>query len=841
MENLFDLSQTELFKKLQTSDQGHVSSDIPKLLAEYGHNDIKSHEEKSPILVLLFKFANPLVIMLFVVAIFSIFFGEKISAIIIIVMALMGVILSFIQEHQSSKNAQKLQEMVKVSVEVLRDGKIIQVPLREIVPGDIIQLSAGKMIPADLKIIESTDLFINQSVLNGESFPVRKIAEKASAPESTDSIFNHPNLVFMGSSVASGEGKGLVVYTGKETEFGQLAKELAHSKEETAFDKGIKGFVWLMIRLIFVLTLSIFLINAISKGNYIESLLFALAVAVGLTPEMLPAIITVNLSKGALVMAKKKVIVKELDSIQNFGAMDILCTDKTGTLTKNDISVVDYCDFSGNKNEDVIKNAYYTSFFQTGLEGVLESAVKNYKKFPIDNIKKANEIPFDFERRLMSVIINDKKLKLITKGAPEEILKRSKFYQDGEKSLPINPKILNQIKKKYEDLSRDGYRVLGIATKEVSKKPHYSHEEESEMTFLGLIAFLDPPKPDAEKSIKQLNNLGISLKILSGDNALVTEKVCREVGLEITGLLTGEEVDKLNEDELRNKAEKTNVFARLSPMQKERVIRALQESKHIVGYLGDGINDSPAIKKADVGISVNNATDIAKETANLILLEKDLTILSDCVKEGRRVFANVIKYIKMGSSSNFGNMVSMTAASFFLPFLPMLPTQILLNNFMYDISQLAIPTDKVDKDYLLTPRPWHIKFIREFIIYLGPISSIFDFITFGVMWYFFHANAHLFQTGWFVESLTTQVLVVFIIRTNKIPFFQSWPSKALLATTLSIVGLGFILPYLPAVSHLMGFQPLPAVFFLILLGIAITYLLLVQFAKNIFIKKFGYE
>lgn len=836
----FNLSDKELFSKFHSRPEGHSTSEVRVLIEKYGSNEIKTSDEKNAAMLLLSKFANPLIIMLLIVAIFAILFGQKASAGIIIVMALMGVILSFIQEHQASQNAKKLQEMVKITAEIFRDGKISEVPLREIVPGDIINLSAGKMIPADLKIIESTDLFINQSVLNGESFPSRKNTENVSASVATDSIFNHPNLAFMGSSVASGEGKGLVIYTGRATEFGKLAKELVKAKEETAFDKGIKGFVWLMIRLIVILTLSIFLINAFSKGNYIESLLFALAVAVGLMPEMLPAIITVNLSKGAIVMAKKKVIVKELDSIQNFGAMDILCTDKTGTLTLNDISLVEYCDFSGIKNEEVLKYAYYTSYFQTGLESVLETAVKNYKKFPIENIKKVNEIPFDFDRRMMSVVINDSKIKIITKGAPEAVLEKTKYYTKGTEKLPLSELVLKQIKEKYEALSRDGFRVLAITTKEVSEKPHFSHADENEMNFLGFVAFLDPPKPDAGASIKQLNDLGIGLKILSGDNAIVAEKVCREVGLAINGLLTGAEIDELNDDELKNKAENANVFARLSPMQKERVVGALQKSNHIIGYLGDGINDAPAIKKADVGISVNNATDIAKETANLILLEKDLTILGDCVKEGRRTFANVIKYIKMGASSNFGNMLSMTVASIFLPFLPMLPAQILLNNFMYDVSQLAIPTDRVDENYLLKPRSWHINFIKEFIIYIGPISSIFDFATFGVMWYFFHANASMFQTGWFVESLTTQVLVVHIIRTNQIPFIQSRPSKALLLTTLAIVILGFALPYSP-LAHLLGFQPLPALFFLILLGIAIAYLFLVQIAKNIFSKKFGFE
>ncbi|MGA2667083.1 MAG: magnesium-translocating P-type ATPase [Patescibacteria group bacterium] len=829
----------KVLSDLKSRASGLTSQEAAKFLAIYGPNEVRTKDEKSAFSLFLSKFYNPLVIMLFIVAIFSIFFGEKVSAIIIIAIAFLSVILSFIQEHSASKNAKKLQEMVKVSATVQRDGIKKEVALSEIVPGDIVELSAGKLVPADLRIIQSKDLFVNQSSLNGESFPVEK--DSASQTTKTTSIFDAQNLLFMGSSIASGSGQGVAIITGRQTEFGKITGELTAAKTETAFDQGIKKLTWLLIRFIVVLALFIFLVNALFKGNFVESLLFALAIAVGLTPEMLPMIVTVNLSKGAINMAKKKVIIKELDSIQNFGAMDVLCTDKTGTLTLNDITLVEYTDFAGHKDDEILRLAFINSNFQTGLTNLLEQAIFDYKKFDLKNIRKIDEVPFDFSRRILSVVIDDQgKDKLIAKGAPEEILARSNFYYLGGQILKLEEAQIEKLNQEYDNFSREGFRVLAVAYQEVEKKPSYSQKDEANLIFVGFISFLDPPKPDAAQAIKNLESLGITLKVLSGDNELVTEKICREVGLNTEGILTGTDLEKLNDDEVKHKVETVNVFVRLDPLQKERIVTALKSNNHIVGFLGDGINDSPSIKKADVGISVNNATDIAKETANIILLEKSLIILGDCVKEGRRTFANVIKYIKMGASSNFGNMLSMTGASLFLPFLPMLPPQILLNNFLYDVSQTAIPTDDVDEEYLNHPRPWDIKFIKEFIIYIGPISSIFDFVTFGVMWFFFHASPALFHTGWFVESLCTQVLVVHIIRTHKIPFFESKPSKILLLATLGIVFVALVLPYLPFAASL-GFVPLPAIFFLILLGIAVFYLALVQLIKNWFTRRFGFE
>lgn len=632
----------------------------------------------------------------------SLFLGENVNSTIIITMALLSVILSFVQEYNASKAEQKLRAMIKVKSIVFRNGQKAELPIREIVPGDIIELSGGRMIPADLKIVQAKDLYINQSTLTGESYPARKNAEDS---KSNDNIFNSQNLAFMGSSVASGIGEALVIKTGQQTEFGKLSTELAKKTPLTSFDQGINRFIWLMIRFTFVLVIFIFIINAIFKGNIIETLLFSLAIAIGLTPEMLPTMVTINLSRGAIEMAKRKVIVKELSLIQNFGAMDILCVDKTGTLTINNITLIKHCDARGIENEEILKLAFLNSTFQTGLENLLDTAIFNHKKFDLTGIKKIDELPFDFNRRIMSVIVEEKNHNfLISKGAPEEILKRSKKFKIDNKEQLLDKQTHADLMKQYYDFSKEGFRVLAIASKIIKNKNEYFDSDENDLTFHGFIAFLDPPKPTAKNAITSLNNLGINLKILTGDNELVAEKICRDVGIPIGNILSGENIDKLNDYQLQQEVDKTNVYARINPLQKERVIKALRNNNHSVGYLGDGINDAPSLKVADVGISVDNTTDIAKETAQIILLEKELTILSDCVGIGRKNFGNTIKYIKVGSSSNFGNMISMAGASIFLPFLPALPTQLLLNDLLYDFSQVTLTTDNVDEDYLAKPK-----------------------------------------------------------------------------------------------------------------------------------------
>lgn len=835
-----DVAIEQALLHFQSSANGLSNDRAAQHLQTYGPNEIVTKKKIGILRDLASRFSSPLVLMLLALAVISFFFGDKISAIIIAAMAVLSVVLSFVQERRAADNAAKLEEMVKITTRIIRNGSSKEVKLRELVPGDVVELSAGAMIPADLRIIDSRDLFISQSALNGESFPVEKWPHQLGGTDG--SVFDLPNIACMGASVVSGTARGLVVATGKLTQFGQLSQHLAQGEKPTGFDLGIRSFTWLMIKLIGVLSLCIFAVNAIFKHDILEALLFAVAVAVGLAPEMLPMIVTVNLSKGALAMSKKKVIIKRLDAIQNFGAMDILCTDKTGTLTKDEVALVRHCDVEGNEDSEILKDAYYTSIFQTGLNNVLETAVLNTAKIDTSGITKVDEIPFDFTRKLLSVVVDiHGHHRLITKGAPEELFKRSSQYVDQGIVRPFSGTEEQKIIALEENFSRQGFRVLAIAYRDIDQHQRaYSPADEQALTFAGFIAFQDPPKETAAQTILDLEGLGITLKVLSGDNELVNAKIGHDVGLPADRLLTGMQVDTLNDDELRLAVDRTAIFARVTPIQKERIIHALQQAGHTVGYMGDGINDAPALKAADVGLSVDNAVDIAKEQADIIMLEKDLRVLHDVVTEGRKTFANSLKYIKMGASSNFGNMLSVTGASILLPFLPMLPTQILLNNFLYDLSQVTIPSDNVDAEYLKKPRPWNIRFIQRFIFTLGPVSSLFDFLTFGVMWFIFDASPELFRTGWFVESLITQTFVIYIIRTHKIPFLESRPSRTLLLSTLSIVTIGCLLPYTP-LGAFFHFTPLPLLYFGILAGMAIAYLFLAQWVKSIFIRKFGFD
>ncbi|MFA5393598.1 MAG: magnesium-translocating P-type ATPase [Candidatus Ratteibacteria bacterium] len=833
-------SPEEILKKLNTSLKGLSEREVEIRLEEYGHNEPARKKKRTIIVKILSYFVNPLVVVLLIIASFSLFFGQKISAVLVFLMAAMSVFLSFIQEHRAGKEAEKLSEMVRATATVYRNGRLREIKIREIVPGDIVDLSAGDMIPADLRIISGKDLFINQASLTGESFPIEKIAAPVQSASNAASEFS--NIAFMGSSVVSGTALGVVIKTGISTRFGELSRRIAAMRTETGFEKGMRGFTWLMLRAMFFMVMFIFAINALRRGNLVESLLFSLGVAVGLAPQMLPMIVAVNLSQGAIAMAKKQVIVKRLNSIQNFGAMDVLCTDKTGTLTLDKIVLEKHCDVIRQEDEDVLRYAYLNSFYQTGLKNILDRAILKYAKLLVKQFKKVDEIPFDFSRRIMSVVVAmDGKDKLISKGAPEEIFKRCSRYElDGE-LLDFDDLILSDLKEEYDSLSAEGYRVLAIAYKDIEvKKEAYSRDDEKELILKGYVAFLDPPKPTAKDAIRALKNLGVELKVLTGDNELVTRKICSDVGLDVTNLVTGDRVDTLTHKELRELVETTSVFARLSPLQKEKIINALRDNKRIVGYLGDGINDAPALKASDVGISVNNSVDIAKESADIILLKKSLMVLEDGVIEGRKTFGNIVKYVKMGSSSNFGNMFSMTGGSLFLPFLPMMPIQILLNNFLYDLSQLAIPTDNIDKDYLLKPRPWNVAAIKKFMVIIGPISSIFDFLTFGVMLFLFHARAPLFQTGWFIESLCTQTLVIHVIRTGKIPFLESRPSRFLILTSILIVSIGMFIALSP-VAKFFGFVAPPPSYFVILFLIVITYLFMVQGVKTWFVRKFGYD
>jgi Mg2+-importing ATPase len=838
-----DYSSTSIdliYKELKTSQIGLSDKEAKRRLGLYGYNE-PAKKKRIPVVVqLLLKFANPLVVLLLVIAGFSLFFGGKISALIVVSMAVISVVLSFFQEYSAGREAEKLSEMVHTTATVVRHGRSREVEIKDIVPGDIVDLFAGDMIPADVRVISCKDLFINQASLTGESFPVEKFAGQIHAK--TRSTSDLSNIAFMGTSVISGTGLGVVIKTGVNTQFGELSKRLAAVGVETSFDKGVREFTWLMIYAMLILVLFIFAINAFRRGDLIEALLFSLGVAVGLTPEMLPVLVTLNLSRGAIAMSKKEVIVKRLDSIQNFGAMDVLCTDKTGTLTLNHIILEKHCDVLGKENEEVLLYAYINSFNQTGLKNLLDRTILNHEKFAVKKFKKIDEIPFDFSRKIMSVVVEmEGKHIIIAKGAPEEVFKRCTRYELDGQMHDMHLGLHTDLKKEYDSLSREGFRVLAIAYKDTDvNREFYSRDDEKELILKGYIAFLDPPKPTAKAAIQALTKLGIAVKVLTGDNELVAEKICREVGLDITGLVSGDQIEKMNGKELRKIVGSKTVFARTSPLQKERIIHALHDTGHIVGYLGDGINDAPALKASDVGVSVNNAVDIAKESADIILLRKSLMVLKDGVIEGRRTFGNIVKYIKMGSSSNFGNMFSMTGGSLFLPFLPMLPIQILLNNFLYDMSQLAITTDDVDREYISRPRPWNINSIKKFMVIIGPISSIFDFITFGMMLVVFKASAPLFHTGWFIESLTTQTLVIYVIRTGKIPFIQSRPSRPMIFTSLLIVAIGMIIPFSPLAGP-FGFVVPPLLYFGMLFIIVLAYLLLVQLIKSWFVKKFGFD
>jgi len=817
-----------LFEKFQTSQTGLSEAEAQKRLAEYGSNEAAKKQKRTLVLQFVLKFFHPLVVLLIVIAGVTFWTGDPVSGSIIGLMAIMSVVLGFFQEYRAGKEAERLSEMVRATATVYRNGKSKEIPIKQIVPGDIVDLFAGDMIPADIRIIQAKDLFINQAALTGESMPVEKTPGANS-------------LAFMGSSVVSGTALGVVIKTGLATEFGEISKRLSSIDQPTSFDRGINQFVWMMIFAMIGLVIFICVVDSF-KDKFMDALLFSLSVAIGLTPEMLPMLVTINLSKGAIAMSKKDVIVKRLNAIQNFGAMDVLCTDKTGTLTLDKIVLEKYCDVVRKEDQGTLKLAYINSFYQTGLKNILDKAVLKYEKLVVKDYKKVDEMPFDFSRRIMSVVVDmEGKHKIISKGAPEEILKRCTRYElDGEIE-ELDQIVLTDLKEEYDSLSSDGFRVLAVAYKDMDlNREVYSKDDESGLILKGYIAFLDPPKPTAKKTIEVLRKLGIELKVLTGDNDLVAKKICSDVGLDVKGLLTGVQLEKITDDQLKDLVKTTTVFARLSPLQKERVIHALHRNGHTVGFLGDGINDAPALKAADVGISVNNAVDIAKESADLILLQKNLMVLRDGVIEGRKVFGNIFKYIKMGASSNFGNMFSMAGSSLILPFLPMFPIQIILNNFLYDASQVAIPSDDVDEEYLLKSRSWNIKYIMKFMMYFGPLSSIFDYITWGIMIFIYHANQATFATCWFIESMCTQLLVIHIIRTGKIPFVESWPSPFLIFTSIYITSIALVLPYTPLGAYFKFVMP-PATFFLFLILIVVVYLWLVQVLKTWFVKKYGYE
>ena len=828
----------EVLRNLGTSLRGLPQTEAENRARTVGPNEIGRKRRQGGLMRVWKILLNPLVILLSSLSAISFLTDDPRAGIVMAAMVALSVSLRFWQEARADNAAEKLKAMIHVTATVVRDAAPREIPLKDLVPGDIVKLGAGDMTPGDVRLLSTKDLFVNQGSLTGESLPVEKSAERVPSEATQPTDFK--NVCFLGTSVESGTATAVVVTTGVNTYFGSMAKTLTGDRALTSFDEGVKRFTWLMLKFMAVMVPLVFLINGFTKHDWKGAFFFAMAVAVGLTPEMLPMIVSVCLSKGALAMSRKKVIVKRLNAIQNFGGMDVLCTDKTGTLTEDRVVLMRHCDVDGRESDEVLLDGYLISFFQTGLKNLLDRAILEssdfHAKAEIDSYKKLDEIPFDFTRRMMSVMVrgSDGKVILLTKGAPEEVFQRCSRFERGGTLFAMEPGLAVELKQKYDDLSNDGFRVLAVATKELAGKEICAKYDERDLVLKGYVAFLDPPKASAGSAIAALRKHGIGVKILTGDNHLISRKVCRAVGLEPDPMLLGSEVEKLSDDQLAEAAVAATLFARLSPAHKERIIRVLRAKGHVVGFMGDGINDAPALRAADVGISVDTATDIAKESADLILLEKDLTVLEGGVIEGRKVFANIVKYIRMGASSNYGNMFSVVGASAFLPFLPMAPIQVLTNNLLYDFSQVPIPSDAVDDEQVARPRPWDIAEIKRFIFFIGPISSIFDYSTFFVMLYVFNcwspARAPVFQTGWFVESLMTQTLIIHIIRTNKIPFLQSRASWALTATTLSIMVLGAWLPYSPLAAAL-GFSHLPPLFWPILLLTLVAYVCLTQFIK----------
>ena len=837
-------STVAALEKLGSRLDGLTSDEAESRLAEHGRNEVGAEKHWGWPTFLLHSLKNPLVILLAVLSVLSFATEDYRGGTVMTLMIILGVVLRFVQEYRADTAAAKLKAMISVTTNVVRDGRAQEIPLHDVVPGDIIRLAAGDIIPADVRLLSAKDLFITQSSLTGESLPVEKFAEliKTKNPSPLECA----NLCYMGTSVESGSASAVVVATGAKTYFGGMAKSILGQQVVTSFDKGVHRFTMLMLSFMAVMVPVVFLVNGFTKHDWKGAFFFALAVAVGLTPEMLPMIVSVCLSNGAMAMSRKKVVVKRLNSIQNLGAMDVLCTDKTGTLTQDHVILKRHCDVSGEEDVEVLFLSFLCSHFQTGLRNVLDRAIMDGKDQlehkPISDYRKIDEIPFDFSRKMMSVVVEtpEKGHLLITKGAPESVFAKCLFFELDGHLEPMTPMLEAEVREEYERLSADGFRVLALAYKQPDLKPAYGRDEEQGLILRGYLAFLDPPKESAAPAIVALRQHGVSVKILTGDNELVSRKICHDVGLEATHILLGPDVERMSDQELAEAAEKASVMARLSPMHKQRVIKALQSKGHVVGFMGDGINDAPALKHSDVGISVDTAVDIAKESADMILLEKSLMVLEAGVLEGRKVFANILKYIRMGASSNFGNMFSVIGASAFLPYVPMLPIQVLTNNLLYDFSQVPIPTDNVDPQQIALPRPWDMGEIRKFILYIGPISSIFDYSTYFVMLYVFHcwdpARAALFHTGWFVESLMTQTLIIHVIRTNRLPFIQSKASWPIMVTGLFIMGVGSVLPYSPLAPYL-GFEPLPWLYWPILAGTLAAYVTLTQLVKGFLIRK----
>jgi len=818
---------TELFALINSQPAGLTNNEAIARSKKFGENVINPAPVINPLIQFLSYFKNPLIIILIIAALVSGATGQTRSMAIILWMIFLSIILNFYQERKSNRAAEKIASRLAIQTKILRDGRQQELDTRYVVPGDIIFLTAGDIVPADGRLISADDFFVNESSLTGESLPVEKDPA-------------HNGVVFSGTNIVSGFGQFLATSTGLNTEFGQIADKIKRPETANAFEAGIKSFGFLIVRVIAIIVAIIFLINAFMNKGVMDSFLFALAVAVGVTPELLPMIMSINMARGATKMSRNGVLVKKLNSIPTFGSMDILCTDKTGTLTQDKITVIKHVDVFGNDAPEVFQAAYVNGYLETGIKNLLDQAILSYKTLDISDYKKIEEIPYDFNRRRSSIIYEkDGRLTMVTKGAPEEIFKISSHYATPNGAESLTPTRLQEIQQLYDTLSSEGLRILAIAEKKVAvRKEIYPASDEQALVLKGFMAFYDPPKKDVKEVLSLMQAHGIAIKILTGDSPLVTKKICSEIGLEVNGIISGEDLDlnQLTDEEIIKRTKEATICARLSPSQKEKIITELRRSGLVVGYLGDGINDAPSLKAADIGISVNNAVDVARETADIILLRKSLKELLSGVIEGRKTFGNTMKYLLMGLSSNFGNMFSMIGASLFLPFFPMTAGQILLNNFIYDSSQLSIPSDRVDPEYLKKPKHWDMGFIKKYMLVFGLISSLFDFITFYVIFGLLHLNNGVFQAGWFIESIASQILIIHIIRTRKRPFLESWPSKYLLATTVGAVILGVVLTQ-TRLGGFFSFSPLPWLALALIFFIVFIYLITVEFVKQIFYRR----
>ena len=855
----------QLLAQLGTTAQGLTEAEAEVLREQYGFNEVEHESAVRWWRHLWLSYNNPFNLLLTLLALVSVFTMDLQGAVVITVMVVLATLMRFFQERRSNRAADALKERVSNTASVRRrasdDAKpsvhkrlqsTTEISMKELVPGDIVHLSAGDMIPADCRLLTATDLFLSQSGMTGESLPVEKfVAVKAA----TESALEMDNLVFMGTNVTSGTASALVLATGNRTYFGTLARRVtraATAADANAFQLGVNKVSWLLIRFALIMVPLVLFINGFTKGDWPEALLFALSVAVGLTPEMLPMIVTSTMARGAVMLSRRQVIVKRLDAIQSFGAMDVLCTDKTGTLTQDKIALARHIDVEGQQCDEVLGFAYLNSYFQTGLKNLLDRAVLDHVELKTElnvvrNYRKVDEIPFDFARRRMSVVVSEREEhhELISKGAAEEMFNVCTHVQYGGEVYPLDESREARLKEVLRELNESGLRVIAVAMKEIPPdQVVYSKADESGLTLIGYIAFLDPPKESTAPALQALAEHGVDVKIITGDNELVAAEVSRQVGLEVKGLVLGAQIDAMDDQALAQVVKSTTIFARMSPLNKERVVYCLRDLGHVVGFMGDGVNDAPALRAADIGISVDGAVDIAKEAADIILLERSLMVLKDGVIEGRKTFSNMLKYIRMTVSSNFGNVFSIVIASVFLPFLPMLPLQLLVQNLLYDISQIAIPFDNVDEEEVSQPLKWNADGIGRFMLFFGPLSSVFDILTFALMWYVFMANSvadqALFQSGWFVVGLLTQTMIVHIIRTQKMAFIESRAAASLLVTTLVIIAIGIFLPMGPLAGY-FKMQALPWTFFIWLVGILIGYAALTSMMKRYYIRRFGWH